>query len=186
MEATILVFVYRAGLLARLAHDLQLTMVRHELTVQGRHVRGTCEAKSLDVDGVMTESGLDRRILSYNDCQMIRDAIRSQVLQTEIYPRIEFEGEVTGHVRGKLQVCGTLQVCGRSRNIQAELTIDGDHVYTDFDLTPSEFGIPPFKALAGAIKTQDYVRVTLRLRLKGVDPASVLESTDLERITAAD
>jgi len=177
MEATINIYTYRSGLLARLAHDLRFTVWQHEITVQGRNVRGYCAADSLRVDGAMTRRGLDRRRLSFNDRQMITTAIRDEVLQSAKYPRIEFEGEISGDARGKLSVCGTLQVRGQSRTISTELTRDGDHLQTAFEIKPTEFGIEPFKALAGAITLRDRVRVTLDVLLEGQSPDSILDGT---------
>ncbi|MEY4581167.1 MAG: hypothetical protein RL701_5870 [Pseudomonadota bacterium] len=186
MEATIHVFVYRAGLLARLAHDLRLTVGDYELSVQGRYVRGVCAANSLHVDGVMTPKGLSRRILSFNDRQVITRNICDEVLQCSKYPRIEFAGEVGSDTSGQLLVSGTLQVCGQSRMIATELTHSADSLQSSFELTPSQFGIAPFKALGGAIRVQDHIRIAFGLVLDGHDPDALLGGTEPVQIVAAE
>jgi hypothetical protein len=59
MNATIHVFTFKAGLLARVAHDLRLTLLKHEINVHARQVRAFALADSLVLDGVMTSHGLD-------------------------------------------------------------------------------------------------------------------------------
>lgn len=174
MEATISIFTYRGGLLARLAHDLQFSVRQHEFTVKGRHVQGFCAASSLVVVGVMTDTGLDRRVLSFNDRQMISDAVRNVVLQSDTYPRIEFEGDIVGEPSGTLRLIGQLHVRGASHMISSELTVLGDRLQSTLELKPSDFGIKPFKALGGAIKLRDHVRITLEVYLEGRSVDSVL------------
>jgi len=186
MEATINVYTYRAGLLARMAHNLRFTVWQHEITVQGRRVRGHCAADSFRVDGVVTRRGLDTRALSYNDRQMITTAIREEVLKTDKYPRIEFDGEVSGDARGKLELRGTLQLHGQSRPVASELVVHGDHLRATFELAPTDFGITPFKALAGAITVRDRVRVTLDVALEGQTPDGVFGSPNAVRLDVAE
>lgn len=67
MDATIHVFTFKAGLLARVAHDLRLTLRQYEIKVHARRVHAFAVAESLAIDGVMTSSGLDTRTLSAKD-----------------------------------------------------------------------------------------------------------------------
>ena len=64
MDATIHVFTFKAGLLARVAHDLRLTLRQYEIKVHARRVHASAVAESLVIDGVMTATGLDTRTLS--------------------------------------------------------------------------------------------------------------------------
>jgi hypothetical protein len=50
MYATIQVFTFKAGLLARVAHDLRLTLREHEASVQARRIRASGVADSLRID----------------------------------------------------------------------------------------------------------------------------------------
>jgi len=186
MHAIIHVFTYKAGLLARMAHDLRLTATRHELTLQGRHVRGFCAADSLSIDGVVNSRGLDTQALSESDKRQITDTIRTEILQTDRHPRIEFEGEVSGSpAAGPLRVSGTLRVRGQARPISAELVRKGDRLQASFELTPTQFGIPPYKALAGAIKLQDRLVITVDVLLGGQNPDGILASSDPLQLIAA-
>lgn len=186
MEATIHVYTYRAGLLARLAHDLRFTVWRHELSVQGRHVRGHCDADAFRVDGVVTARGLDKRRLSFNDRQMITTAIREDVLHIAEHPRVEFDGEVTGDMPGPLQLAGTLHLHGQSRGLRAPVEVRADRLCTTFELRPSDFGVPRFKALGGAITVRNRVRVAIEIALEGLTPEGVLGSHEAMRVEVAE
>ena len=187
MHAIIHVFTYKAGLLARLAHDLQLTVESHQLTLQGRQLRGHCAADSLRIDGVPGSKGLDTHTLSANDKQQISETIRNEILQTDRHPRIEFEGEIAGAGAGndKLQVRGTLRLRGQARSIAVDVTRNADRLHCAFELTPSQFGIAPYKALAGAIKLQDRVGVTIDVLLEGQNPVDILGGSSPVQLNAA-
>jgi hypothetical protein len=183
MHAIIHVFTYKAGLLARLAHDLRLTVEQHQLTLQGRQLRGHCTADSLRIDGVPGSKGLDTQTLSTSDKQQISETIRNEILQADRHPRIEFEGEITGS--GKLQVRGTLRLRGQSRSIAVDVTRSADRLHCSFELTPTQFGIAPYKALAGAIKLQDRVGITIDVLLEGQNPDTLLAGTAPVQLDAA-
>lgn len=185
MHAIIHVYTYKTGLLARMAHDLQLTVHTASLTVQGRHIRGFCAADSLDVDGVVTAKGLDTKTLSSKDTQQICETIRSEILQSDKHPRVEFDAEISGSAGGTLQVRGKLTIRGQTRAVQAELTPSGDRLQSAFELTPTDFGIAPYKALAGAIKLQDRVRVTIDVLLEGQNTDSILGGSEAVQLSAA-
>ena len=104
MHADIHVFTFKAGLLARVAHDLRLHVQRHALQVSAGKVRGHCDADSLIVDGVMTERGLDRAGLSDKDKLTIRETVRREILHSDVHPRIELEGDVSADAsRGTIE-----------------------------------------------------------------------------------
>ena len=183
MHATIHVFTYKAGLLARVAHDLRLSVQRHELVLERRHLRGYCAADSLAIDGVMSGGHLDPNVLSDKDQRQILETIRKEILLSDQYPRVEIDAEIepsSASSPTRFTLRGTLRLRGQQRPIAIEVVRNGDTLQTAFELTPSEFGIAPYKALAGAIKLQDRVRVSVDLALddKGKDqsPENLIES----------
>jgi hypothetical protein len=180
MHANIHVYTYKAGVLARVAHDLRLRVGRHEITVQAGKARGFCEAGSLVIEGVMTGQGLDPEVLSEGDKRQILETVRVEILQSEHYPHVEFEADVSVNAEhAALQVRGNLRLRGQARPLSVELKRTGDRLQGGFELRPSEFGIPPYKALAGAIKLQDRVRVEVDITLEGEDPATLLAQPDV-------
>lgn len=178
MHATIQVFTYKAGLLARVAHDLRLTVQRHELKLHERHVSGYCAADSLTVDGVMTSHGLDANVLSEKDQRQIVETIRTEILHASEHPRIELEADIEPRSATSFMLRGTLRLHGRARPVSSAIVQSGDHLQAAFELAPSDFGIPPYKALAGAIRLQDRVRVSIDIALEGKSPESLLQSSE--------
>lgn len=174
MHADIHVFTFKTGLLARVAHDLRLRVQRYELHVQEGRVRGHCDATSLVVEGVMSARGLDSAGLSARDKQQIEDTIRSEILCSEQHPRVELQADITMDARNVLELQGELRVRGRAQPVRLRLEQQGDHLHGAVELTPSAYGIAPYKALGGAIKLQDRVRVQVDIPLAGQDPRALL------------
>jgi hypothetical protein len=185
MDATIHVFTFKAGLLARVAHDLRLTLKRFEISVSAGQVRAFALADSLAIDGVMTVDGLDTHALSAKDQRSILETVRSEILQSAEYPRIEVEASVHSLSPNALEVRGELRLRGRVRPLKTKLIRSGDNLEAAFELKPSEFGIAPYKALGGAIKLDDRVRVSITVALAGQDPKGLLERSEPLQLQAA-
>jgi hypothetical protein len=178
MHATIHIFTYKSGLLARMAHDLQLTAQRCELTLQGRQLHAACAADSLRVDGAVTSHGLAPDALSATDKQQVEQTVRTEILDSARYPTIELTARIDDGGKDRLRVSGTLRVRDQERPIEVEVQRRGDSLQTELELTPSQFGIAPYKALAGAIKLQDRVRVVVTIALAGQQPAALLAQSE--------
>lgn len=152
------VFTYKDGLLSRLGHDLRLT-VAHTVDVDGSQLTARFDARSLEVDGAVRSDGsIDRTALSRRDLRDTKKNIDDKVLSTNAYPSIEFTGVVEGDA-----LVGDLTLVGRRRPLRIPVTTDDGHLRGRVTLTPSEWGIKPFKALMGALRLQDRVDVDFDL-----------------------
>src|SRR6201995_559041 len=177
------VFTYKAGLLARVAHDLRLQVHRYDFTLQDRRVSGSCDASSLRVEGAMTPHGLEPNALSEHDKEQILETARVEILQTDRFPRVSFEAQLSVH-DGAVHIDGSLTLRGRTLAIESDVRGGAADLWqASFEITPSRFGIPPYKALAGAIKLQDRVTVVVTLRLVGQSPVSILENHNSWHLT---
>jgi hypothetical protein len=185
MDAILHVFTFKAGLLARMAHDLRLTFKQHEITVHARRVRAFAVAESLEIDGVMTASGLDTRTLSARDRRSILETVHNEILLSRSYPRIELDGSIQTLAGGRNMLSAELRLRGQARPIETELIRSGDHLQSVFELKPSAFGIAPYKALAGAIKLDDRVRISVDVALAGQTPEELLERSEPLQLKAA-
>ena len=158
--ATIEVFTYKDGLLARLAHDLRLSLRRFELVREGDEIRGKFWPDSLVVDGVVGRGGeLDARALSESDKKKITGNIAEHMLDLARFPEVGFAGKVIE----QRAVEGTLTLVGRAVPIKVAVRAAGGRLLGEVLLVPSRWGIAPYRALAGAIKLQDRVLVKLDL-----------------------
>ena len=185
MRMLIHVFTFKAGLLARVAHDLQLTVERFAFTVQQRRVVGHCDADSLRIDGAVTPHGLERGTPDEGDKRQIMQTVRSEILLSDRHPRVELQAELRTPSPTRVQVVGTLTLRGQTQPIEGEFALTSGQARAAFELVPSRFGIAPYKALAGAIRLQDRVRVEVELDLAGDSLAQLLEQTEPLQLTAA-
>jgi hypothetical protein len=159
MTAGIHVFTFKDGLLARLAHDLQLTLEDFEIHREGAAVTGRFRPASLRVEGVIRKDGsLDPATLSAADRAKIGSNIADEILHLDRHPEARFVGTTHGTT-----IEGDLTLVGVTRPVRAEVQAHGGRLRAEFTLVPSRWGIPPYRALAGAIRLQD--RVVVRVDL---------------------
>lgn len=154
---TIHVFTYKDGLLARLAHDLRLTLRRFEIQRDGATVQARFWPGSLQVDGAIDRRG-QLETMSDGDRRKIGENIANDVLHLERHPEASFHGQI---VSGAVE--GELTLAGRSASVRVPVQAVGDRLRGEVTLVPSRWGIAPYKALAGAIKLQDRVLVVVDL-----------------------
>ena len=145
---TLQVFTWREGLLARVGHDLRLSAPAR-ITREGEAVVVTVDAASLHVDGAMKDGRLTE--VSAGDRADIEKALRTDVLNVARHPQIRWRGTMDGR--------GTLELCGRSAPLRVPAKAEGDRMRGEVEFAPSAWGIKPFRALLGALKLQDRVRV---------------------------
>lgn len=162
MTASIEVFTFKDGLLARLAHDLQLSLTRFELRREEDVITGTFWPGSLVVDGPVGKRGVDTAAFSAGNKAEIAGNI-AEVLQVAKHPEARLVGRWSG---GAFK--GELTLVGRTLPIEGKVTEAGGRLIAEVTLVPSRWGIAPYRALAGAIKLQDRVVV----RVSGPDAAS--------------
>lgn len=169
--ATIHVFTYKDGLLARLAHDLRLTLRRFEIRRDGQALTGRFWPASLAVDGAVGRDGqVDPSTLSAGDKDKIHRNMTDEILHTERHPEVTFTGRLVDATTAE----GELTLAGKTCPIRATFRAQAGRLRGEVTLTPSRWGIAPYKALAGAIKLQDRVLVTLDLP---ADPSSAGDTT---------
>ena len=165
MADLIRVFTYKEGLLSAVAHDLRLHVEARGVDVKlaGGQVAAELDATALVVDGVMRGAQLDDGTLDERDRRKIVDTIRRELLHTQRFPKIRFTGKATARDAEQLALDGELELVGVRRPLSFTATRAGRRIRARVTLRPSDWGIRPYKALAGAIRLQDRVTVELDL-----------------------
>lgn len=154
MAATLHVFTFKEGLLARLAHDLRLHVERFSVDSDGATVRATFHPSSVRVDGVAHGERVDATALSEKDRRSIEATVANELLPGVV----TLEGEVRdGAVRARLTMRG------RARELDLPVRVVGNELHVEAELVPSRWGVAPYKAVGGAIRLQDRWRVRLVL-----------------------
>lgn len=168
MSAPVRILTFKRGLLARLAHDLQLSLTRVEVVRDGPRVRARLDVRALAVDGVVRDGVLRPDVLSPRDVRDVLENTARDVLDSRRFPELRFDG--TAEARGAgVRVSGALEIRGRRAPVTFDLTVRDGLATGDVELVPSRWGIEPFTALLGAMAVQD--RVVVRLAIPVEDPA---------------
>lgn len=162
------IFTYKTGLLSRVAHDLRLRPERFSIRVEDDRVHAEFDAASLRVDGVMRSGQLRASELSARDRAKIHATIESEILVARAHPKILFSGTLSLE---PLAASGTLTLKGRQLQLAVRARRVDARVHASVELQPSRFGIPPYRALGGAIRLQDRVTIALDLDAAVLDPA---------------
>lgn len=185
MHAVVHVFTFREGLLARLAHDLRLRVEAFEITLHRGEVRAWFEAASLRVDGVAEGERVDSEELSAKDKAKIQETVQTELLNAARHPRIELRGVLRESSKTRV-LEGTLRLNGVEQRVEIPVraaeggspNADGRAISAELVITPSRFGIKPYRAIGGAIRLQDRVVVRATTELADRDNLAALAASD--------
>jgi polyisoprenoid-binding protein YceI len=92
----------------------------------------------------------------------IQGNISKKVLMTDRHPQAIFEGKRVETEDG-FKVDGTLELKGKRVPIAFDLHLEESHLKGKVELTQSRWGIKPFRAMGGAIKLKDTLRIEFSL-----------------------
>lgn len=156
--AECLVFTYKAGLLAGVAHDLKLRVERFGIAIAAEGIRARFDAASLRVVCAQVGGKDDPGALSDRDRREIETTIARDVLDARRHPAIEFRSGPVAPV-GDPEIAGTLSIRGRDRPLILEVRRDGDRAVIETAVHQPDFGIRPYTAMLGALRIRPDVRV---------------------------
>jgi len=164
-----LLFSFKDGLLARLAHDLKLQVERFSIEVDDatRQIKATFDPSSIQVACARVDGRDDPSTLSKGDKKKIYDNATKDVLRTRKHPEVRFESTNVVERGEGFAVEGTLQMHGKSRNIQTSVRPDGDRWLAEVTVHQPDFGIKPFTAALGALKVKPDIIVRVRVPREG-------------------
>jgi hypothetical protein len=165
-DSRVLIDLRAAGLLGAVGHDPTLTAVPSAVSLEVPEAGGgeldlAVEAR-IPVDAIEPPADI-----SASDRSQMRDNLRGpDVLDAARWPSVDFRGRFSGTLeRGRLS--GTLVVRGSARPAAVDVSISrrGTELVAEGDWTGSltELGIKPFRALFGALKLKDWIRLRFRL-----------------------
>ena len=157
----LVVLTYKDGLLARLAHDLQIRATDWETKLEGDAIMVRVALARMRVEGAVVHGRVATGVLSASDLGKIERTMNDDVLATGRWPEARFEGTVD---RAAMRVRGRLSLHGRTIELPPIVVRqDGELMRAELTLVPSRWDIAPYRALAGALKLQDRVLVRVAL-----------------------
>lgn len=156
-------FVFKEGLLSRLGHDLRLSVECFEMTLETGNLVGRFDTRTIRVDGAMKKGSLDPGGLSSRDKAKVEKTVHKEILQVDRYPEVVLEASMDP--RGDCaEVRGSLTILGRRRALNPARVIPmGEQLVAAVSITPTRWGIEPYRGLAGALKIQDRIDVELAI-----------------------
>lgn len=158
-----LVFSFKDGLLARLAHDLKLQVERFSIEVDDttHQITATFDPSSIQVVCAQVDGRDDPSALSDGDKKKIHDNVTKDVLRVRKHPEIRFDSTQIVERGEGFAVEGMLQMHGKTRPVQTSIRREGNRWVTDIRLHQPDFGIKPYTAALGALKIKPDVMVRL-------------------------
>lgn len=159
---TIRVFTYKEGVLSAVAHDLRIELQRFEIQLDGEAVSANFDLKSLRVEGPMQHGVLQAEQYDASKRAEVEKAMHGDVLHTDKHPTARFSGRAVPNASG-FHVTGQLELAGRSEPLAFDVRDEQGRFGAQFELQPSRWGISQYKALLGAIKLKDQLKVELDL-----------------------
>ncbi len=163
-DGTVEVLTFKEGVLSPLAHDLLVTVERFSIQLDDDHVAATFDAASLRVVGALRDGRLQPGELDASQRREIEGNIRRHVLDSEKHPHIDFTGTVTDH-GSRREVAGELRLAGRVAPVRLDVHVTDGAARGEVTLTPSVWGIRPFRAMLGALRVADRVVIRFDLRV---------------------
>lgn len=156
-----LVFSFKEGLLAPIAHDLKLRVERFSIEVDDatHEIKATFDPSSIQVVCAQVEGREDPSALSKSDKKKIHDNVIKDVLHVRKNPEIRFESTNVVPRGEGFAVEGTLHLHAKSRTIQTSIRADGDRWVSEVQVHQPDFGIKPYSAALGTLKVKPDVLV---------------------------
>ncbi len=161
-SGNIYVFTFKDGVLSAVAHDLRLHFEKFRVALDGESVQAEFELESLVVDGPVEAGALREGGYDAGKRAEVEKAMHQDVLHTARFPRATFSGSASARGDG-FHVNGTLELAGERAPLSFDVQQRAGHYVSSFELKPSQWGIAQYKALLGAIRLKDVVRVELEL-----------------------
>jgi hypothetical protein len=163
-KGTIHVFTFKEGVLSPIAHDLRLRIERFAITLEGDEVRGEFDLRSLIVCGAIRDGVAHPAELDASKRAEIERAMHANVLRTSEHPTAHYVGlAVQDRTSNDLAISGTLELRGRLAPLSFYVRNDGGTYRAQIELCLTGWGIAPYRALFGAIRLKDAVRIDLAL-----------------------
>jgi hypothetical protein len=164
----VLIDLRASGLLRAVGHDPTMLAVAQSFALDVRDAGGGAIEVAIDAR-FPVEAIEPPADLSPDDHAQMRDNLRGRdVLDAAQWPTVDFRGRYAGTLTGGT-LSGDLVVRGVPRPVSLEVAVSRDDetfVATGtWEGKLTQLGIKPFKALLGALKLKDWIRLRLDARL---------------------
>lgn len=162
-SAEVFIYSYKDGVLAKLAHDLKMSVERFTLNVDDttKKIEASFEPTSVKVVCRCKDGRDDPGGLNMIETAAIASNIEKDVLEPKKFGEIRFVSTSVEPDGEGYQITGDLTLHGKTKSIRAAVTKNDGRYTTELRLHQPDFGIKPYSAMMGALKVQADVRVTV-------------------------
>jgi hypothetical protein len=161
-KGTIRVFTFKDGLLSAVAHDLQIRLEQFEIGLDGENVTGEFQLKSLTLEGPVEKGVVRPDQYDAGKRADVHKAMNQDILHTDRHPTARFTGRAVPRGQG-YSVSGELELAGKKAPLAFEVASQAGEYRSEFEIRPSQWGVAQYKAMLGAIRLKDQVRIVLAL-----------------------
>jgi polyisoprenoid-binding protein YceI len=161
-KGTIHVFTFKDGVLSAIAHDLRIRLVEFTISLDADAVRGEFDLSTLFVDGPVRDGVVHPEEYDAGKRADVEMAMHDDVLHTDKHPTARFTGRATPEGDG-FSISGILELAGHQAPLSFAVQKANDAYRARFELVPSRWQIEPYRALLGAIRLKDLVRIEIAL-----------------------
>ncbi len=164
----LLVKTGRAGLGAKMGHDLTIEVTRWkgDATVDPDDPANSSVAVTVDADSFQVREGTGGvKPLTDSDRADIERTIREKILHTGQYPQITFRSTRVAGTEESFVVEGDLAIMTVTRPVTVRAGVSDGRVRGRAMVVQSRWGIKPYSAFFGALKLSDDVTVEFDVAL---------------------
>lgn len=161
-SAEVFIFTFKEGVLAAMAHDLQLRASRFTITETDTGIRADVDAASLKVMHPMLNGQPNPSLLGAVTYGEIEKNITRAVLDLKKAASVVFESTE----RGADFLAGDLSINGVHKPVRWAVVERASRRVATLTIDQRDFRIVPYSAMLGALKVQPQVRLEVHLPLK--------------------
>jgi polyisoprenoid-binding protein YceI len=161
-KGTIRVFTFKEGLLSAVAHDLQLRLDKFDITMEGEVVNAEFQLPSLTLEGPVEHGVVKPDQYDAGKRADVHKAMNQDILHTDQHPTARFTGRAVPRGEG-YDVTGDLELAGKKAPLAFPVVKQGNEYRGEVEIKPSNWGVAQYKAMLGAIRLKDQVRIVFAL-----------------------
>jgi hypothetical protein len=161
-KGSIHVFTFKDGVLSAVAHDLRFRLEGFVITLEGEAVHGEFDLISIFLDGPVRDGVVHPEEYDAGKRADVEKAMHGDVLQSDQHPTAVFSGRAVPNGDG-FAVAGELALAGRRAPLAFDVRRADGAYRAEIEIAPSRWGIAQYKALLGAIRLKDLIRIHLAL-----------------------
>ncbi len=165
----LLVKTRRAGLGAKMGHDLTIEATRWEgsATVDPDDPANSLVTVTVDADSLEVREGTGGvKPLTDSDRADIQRITREKILHTGRYPKIAFRSTRVAGTEQSFTIEGDLTIMGVTRPVTVRAAVsDDERIHGTATVVQSRWGIKPYSAFLGALRLSDDVTVEFAVAL---------------------